>query len=480
MRSKNTSDFVDDFEDFGDFDVCIIGGGPGGLAALSAVIEPYSMDHLSGDQQKRAETAFEKQKRRCPKVCVIDPEPWMNTWHNRFKALDIKWLRSPAGAHPDIFDMHSLLAFAHQRNRQHDLLDSGAVTPELQSLQEVGRGLWKLPSNDLFESFCSHLISCLPHRFVRGKAASIEGDDGDFTVKLTDGRELTAKAVVLALGVPGPPVVPTALSAVPRALMFHSDELCWRQKEVHQKRILVLGGGLSAVQVAQLALKKGSKVVLASRRPLTTRHFDIGEAWFDWRRAHFHHFEFFNKPVEERLKHIKATRGGGSVPPMYMAELCEAESHKRLAFKCGEVQLASVSEDSVEVTIDGEKHQFDLIINACGHRPDCKEIPLLGELLKTAPVEVVGGFPTLTTDLQWGDFSQLFVIGALASLQVGPDAANLMGLRRAAQIVANALDLRAWLRDTKSVLGNIRGNRYAALEDSDREESDLESGSERE
>jgi len=453
-----------------DFDVCIVGGGPGGLAALSAVIEPYSMDHLSESQRQRAEYAAEKQKRRNPKVCVIDPEPWLNTWHKRFKALDIKRLRSPAGAHPDIFDMHSLLAFAHQRNREHDLLDSGAVNPELQSLDatQVGRGLWKLPSNDLFEHFCSHLASCLPHSFVRGKAASIEGEDGDFRVILSDGRELTAKAVVLALGVPGPAVVPAALSAVPNTLMFHSDDLSWRGEDLRKKRVLVLGGGLTAVQVAQLALKKGCKVVLASRRPLTTRHFDIGEAWFDWRKAHLHHFEFFQKPLEERLKHIKATRGGGSVPPMYMKELCE---NKRLTFKCGEVQVVSVHEDSVDVLIDGEAHHFDLIVNACGHRPDCKQLPLIGELLKTRPVEVVGGFPTLSPDLQWGDFKQLFIIGALASLQVGPDAGNLMGLRRAVQIVANALDLRAWLRDTKSVLQNIRGNRYDALGDSDSADS---------
>eukprot|EP00438_Fugacium_kawagutii_P006816 Skav227014 [mRNA] locus=scaffold456:55310:56680:+ [translate_table: standard] len=449
------------------FDVCIVGGGPGGLAALSAVIEPYSVDHLSESQRQRAENAAEKQKRRCPKVCVIDPEPWLNSWHRKFKALDIKWLRSPAGAHPDIFDMHSLLAFAHQRDRVHDLLDSGAVNPELQGLAEVGRGLWNLPSNDLFESFCSHLIRCLPHTFLRGKAASIEGEDGDFTVTLADGRELTAKAVVLALGVPGPPIVPAVLSSVPSTLMFHSDELIWRGKELTQKRILVLGGGLTAVQVAQLALKKGCKVVLASRRPITTRHFDIGEAWFDWRKAHLHHFEFFQKPMEERLKHIKATRGGGSVPPMYMKDLCAAQSKRKVMFKSGDMQVVSVLKDSVEIMLDGEVHHFDFIVNATGHRPDCRQLRLIGELLKTAPVDVVGGFPTLSADLQWGNFKQLFIMGALASLQVGPDAGNLMGLRRAAQIVANALDLRAWLRDTKSVIGNIRGNRYDALGDSD-------------
>lgn len=481
---SDTSDTGDTRSDIvASYDVCIVGGGPGGLAALSALIEPYSVDHLSEGQRLRAECAAQRHRQRCPKICVIDPNNWLDSWHQRFKALGIKWLRSPAGAHPDIFDKNSLLAFAHQKDRHHELLESGAVNPELASLPEVGSGLWNLPSNALFEDFCSDLASCLPHTFLHGKVASISGHDGDFTVKVLDSsldvkdvkdglvgdekkpsyrcRELTAKAVVLALGVPGPAAVPAALSAVPEKLMFHSDfQLGSRLKEVNHKKVLVLGGGLTAVQVAQLALKKNCKVVLVSRRPLTTRHFDINEKWFDRRKANVYHYEFFQKPVEERLKHIRATRGGGSVPPMYMKEIC---ADSRLTFKVGEVELISVQTDSVDVAVDGKVQRFDLIVNACGHRPDCKELPLIKELLQTAPVDVVGGFPTLSQDLQWGDFKHFFVIGALASLQVGPDAGNLMGLRRAAQIVANAMDVRAWLRDTKSVLGNIRGNRYDAL-----------------
>jgi hypothetical protein len=90
----------------------------------------------------------------------------------------------------------------------------------------------------------------------------------------------------------------------------------------------------------------------------------------------------------------------------------------------------------------------------------------------------------VSEDLRWGELRKLFVVGALASLQVGPDAGNLMGLRRAAHTVAKALDLQAWLRDSTSsgkqkgpgcnaLKRNIRGNRFAAFQsDSD---SDAES-----
>mmetsp|Transcript_137199 Transcript_137199/g.293107 ORF Transcript_137199/g.293107 Transcript_137199/m.293107 type:complete len:491 (+) Transcript_137199:77-1549(+) len=452
------------------FDVCIVGGGPGGLAALSAVLEPYSADQLSDGQTARAGHAYGRAKCAPPKVCIVDPAPWLDTWHKRFKALDIKWLRSPAGAHPDTFDKNTLLAFAENHDRKHEFLESGVVSKELASLPEASSGLWNLPSNELFEDFCSDLASRLSHTYVRGKAASIGGADGCFSISLTDGRELTAKAVILALGVPGPQAAPPQLADLPGSLMVHSDaELGSRLEILNTKRnILVIGGGLTAVQVAQLGVKKRCKVVLASRRPLTTRHFDVDATWFDRRRANCNRFEFFNKPIEERLKHIKAARGGGSVPPMYMEAIREAEAFGSLVIKCGEVQLSAVHTDSVDVTIDGQVQRFDLIVNACGHRPDCQKLPLISELLKASPVDITGGFPTLSDDLQWGDFKRLFVIGALASLQVGPDAGNLMGLTRAAQIVAHAMDLKAWMRDTKAILTNVRGNRYQALEtDSD-------------
>jgi hypothetical protein len=411
------------------------------------------------------------------RVCVVDPAPWLNTWQQRFKALGIKWLRSPAGAHPDTFDNESLHAFALQQDRKHELLESGVheTSPELRSLPEAFSGLWDLPSNKLFEDFCRALAARLPHTFVHGKAASVEGVDGDFTVILADGRELKAKAVILALGVPGPAAVPHALADVPDSLMLHSDSgLGSRLKQLKTKKnILVVGGGLTAVQVAQLGLRNGCNVVLASRRPLTTRHFDVDATWFDRRCANRRRFEFFQKPIDERLQHVKAARGGGSVPPMYMEAVREAEAEGSLVLKCGEVQVTAVLDNSIDVMVDGTVQRFDLIVNACGHRPDCLQLPLISDLLKASSVAIVGGFPILSQDLQWGDFKQLFVIGALASLQVGPDAGNLMGLRRAAHIVADAMDLSGWQKNTKSILKNIRGNRYTALaSDSDTDDAE--------
>lgn len=474
------------------FDVCIVGAGPGGLAVLSACLEPYSLDLLGDKQQGRAAHALGLQQKNCagrirtPRVCVVDPEPWLSTWRQRFRNVGIEWLRSPTIAHCDTFDASAMLAFAGKNNRTNELMNSGCVDKKLMHLAEASDGSWHLPSNQLFLDFCDDLVSRSPHEFVKGRANSIQSANEEFIVGLDDGRELRSATVVLALGVPGPPVIPASIAHLPSHLMFHSDDRSGKRlRELGKggaKRILVLGGGLTAVQVALLGVKKKCEVILCSRRPITSRHFDIDKGWFDRREAARHRFEFLSLPMEERLAMIKQTRGGGSVPPLYMDQLRCAEAGGHLRVKVSEVEVSEVLDNAVDVKVDGSIERFDVVVSACGHRPDCTQLPLIQSLLKDSPTQITGGLPHLSQDLQWGSHERLFAIGALASLQVGPDAGNIMGIRRAAQLMTSAMGFRDWLHEhgtedspnnQTSLKQNIRGNPFTLLQE-DNEESETE------
>jgi len=277
------------------------------------------------------------------------------------------------------------------------------VNSNVVSSEEANAGLWNLPSSQLFDDFCGDLVSRLPHEFCYSSATSLEGCDGNFRISLENGRKVMADTVVLGVGVPGSIVIPSILASLPSTVTFHTDsKLGSRLSELNGHSVLVIGGGLTAVQAAQLAIKRNCKVVLCSRRPLTTRHFDVHANWFDFRTAQGRQFEFYDKPLEERLKHIKETWGGGSVPPLYMEDVHAKVAEGKLEVICGDAKIKSVSDGIVEVVIDGRVYAFHKIVNACGHAPDCQRLPLIQDMLRQWPVDIVGGLATLSQDLQWG------------------------------------------------------------------------------
>lgn len=72
-------------------DVCIIGGGPAGLAALSAIHEPYTLDSMNSTQVNNANRFMERSSKKGAlgpsekKICVVDPhEGWLAGWSENF------------------------------------------------------------------------------------------------------------------------------------------------------------------------------------------------------------------------------------------------------------------------------------------------------------------------------------------------------------------------------------------------------------
>jgi L-lysine 6-monooxygenase (NADPH-requiring) len=448
-----------------DFDVCIIGGGPAGLAALSAIQEAYSLDGLTAGQVHRAALHLPACTGRS--VAVVDSNPqWMQGWSHSLAALDVQFLRSPTMAHPDLFDRNALLAFAQVHGRQDELIESGCG--DLQSLQSLGEshfGLWKLPSVALFEDFCRELTGRLPHHYICGTVNDISNEEGGgplLEVHLADGSKIRAASVVVAMGSVGKPIIPQSLAAAPNLVP-------WRElgrdasplKTSSCKKVLVVGGGLTAVQVAQRVVKdrEDVHVTICSRRPLVERHFDLSIDWFDGRTANKCMSDFYHQPKADRLALLKGSRGGGSVPGLYMKELVQLERANRVARIVGNARHVGIGDSHTTTIIefdDGSNEHFDAIILACGVQPDCQSHPLCKKLLDRWPIEVVGGFPCVSEDLEWT--KNIFVIGGLGSLNIGPDAANLMGMRRGAQLIANALECRCWLRQS-----NVLKNPFEAL-----------------
>lgn len=452
------------------YDVVIVGAGPAALTCLSGIQETYSLDELSGLQLERAYGARRQQQ----KVAVIDPHnEWMYEWKQNFKALDIKYLRSPAIAHPDMFDTNALLAKAHALSTDNEkvpsdmLIESGCA--EIRELLPLGQsqiGLWRLPSTELFLKFCKDLADRLPHEYICDKVTSIHHKDSIFLVKVAGQKQdLLSKSVILATGVVGKPLIPDGLKQAPNLVPWKDLDsiLIPNEGRAPRKSILVVGGGLTAVQVAQKCFRQNHETTLCSRRHLVERHFDLPNMWFDRRFTNKCMSDFYHQPLDDRFKLLKEERGGGSVPPIYMKELramkglnCLVTQHLQYKGKTTEGRYL------VEL-MDGKCKEFDHIVIACGLQAQCDQHGLYSQILKDIP-DVRGtlqGYPDLTEDLEWMD--KLYVVGGMGGLNTGPDAANLMGMRRAAKVVVQSLGLRQWLR--QDACANVYRNPFEAFAD---------------
>ncbi|KAJ8604301.1 hypothetical protein CTAYLR_002533 [Chrysophaeum taylorii] len=415
------------------FDVAIIGAGPAGLAVLSALNGKLS-------------------------VCVIDAHSWLTEWRGRFAALDIKFLRSESSANPDVF--HSGVSEFAMR--------TGRRLPEFKwrtgrTLPETG-----LPESRLFEEFCDYLSSSLAHEFVVGTVTSVERATGGYDLTLDTKKVVRARHVVFALGAPGPPNVPEPWKLGPRVV--HSSD--WRRLGLDcvssRDAVLVIGGGLSAAQAALKAARKGAKVALCSRRPLATRRFDLPENWPKRGRARL--FEFYGTPLAQRAAWVDRERGGGTVPPSYLRELAGV---RRV------VDVVSEVDATLRVTFHGATEPFDAtrVVLATGTTRNCARIPLVRDLVRAFDLPVLDGLPLVDETLRWGH-ERFTVVGALATLQVGPDAANLTGARRAAEICADDLGVYDIVDEPPRRLPHSN-NKFDVLlgDDDDDDDDDSEEGS---
>jgi hypothetical protein len=100
------------------------------------------------------------------------------------------------------------------------------------------------------------------------KAVSeVRSNTNGFTLRLDDGETLTARAVVMATGISNFGYVPEQLASLPVELCSHSSAH-HDLSGYRNKRVVVIGGGASATDLAALLHGAGASVSLVTRQPL--------------------------------------------------------------------------------------------------------------------------------------------------------------------------------------------------------------------
>ena len=417
----------------------------------------------------------------------MDPgQNFLEEWNKRFEALGIAHLRSPAVAHPKAYEPQALVNFAESQGRTNELLNVPFVTQRLstEGLTAQDPRLYGLPTTALFRDFCSSLEEKLPHQWLTARAVQVLKDEntGKFRARYTSGDGdgwVIADAVVLATGPAGERNIPEPFRPfADSGCVTHTAEFLsngkaiasmaprsWRGSGSGGARLLVIGGGLTAAQAALAAVAAGSRVVLRSRRPLTTRAYDLSKEWLDQRHATRLRSEFLTTPVEGRLKMVREAVQGGSVPESYMKELHRlASTSDRLELETSEgIDRSVVFIREGKVHVDDEV--FDHIILATGSSSAPGLTPLYKQVEAEFGLRTVDNYPLLDDGLSWmPNGEDLFVVGANAVLELGPGALNLMGAMRGGRIVAEGLrDLMWSTTHRKAASAAVTANQFSLL-----------------
>lgn len=276
----------------------------------------------------------------------------------------------------------------------------------------------------------------------------IERTGTGFRMTLDDGDLLDAQNVVIATGIGSFAQVPAAFASLPRELASHaSDRINRDLGRFTGRRVLVVGGGQTALESAALLRESGAEVEVLVRQPrirylkdhgllqwlqdLPIHPFGapgkIGPIGLNWLIEHPRLFTLLPRWLQDRMTR-RAIRPAGSG--------WLKKRNEGIAITLGShVASTSASADRVHVTLnDGTRREVDHVLLGTGYKIDIARYPFLSHHLLPG-VKTVNGYPVLNAGFE-STVPGLYFVGTTAAHSFGPLCRFVAGTPFAAATLA--------------------------------------------
>jgi thioredoxin reductase len=282
--------------------------------------------------------------------------------------------------------------------------------------------------------------------------ASLTQSAQDFELTTSQGETLRAHRVVVAAGIVKFAYLPPVLAAIAGPSVSHSSQHS-NLSEFKGRKVVVLGAGASAVDIAALLLQVGAEVELIARRrtiqfhdapqeprPLLQRlkapRSGLGIGWRS-RMCTDIPLVFHSLPEALRVKAVQ--RHLGPAPCWFVRDAVAGRLPMRLGTTLAGAQIHAgrVRLVLTQPGQDDSQVEADHVIAATGYRADVSRLAFINQTLQ-ARINRVAGAPALNRHFE-SSVSGLYFVGAAAANSFGPLLRFAFGAKFAAKRVAARL-----------------------------------------
>lgn len=295
---------------------------------------------------------------------------------------------------------------------------------------------------------------------------SVDGAEGRYQLRLADGDRITAHRVVVAAGIGEFASRPDYAAGLPAELASHTGE----HDDLGQfagARILVVGGGQSALESAALLRENGAHPEVAVRADhlnwlhggkyhrklgrfskLVYAPTDVGPMGLSRLVAEPDLFRRLPRGLQDPLAY-RAIRPAGA---LWLADRLRDVP----VTLSRSVLSAAPAAGGLHVTYaDGSSGSFDHLLLGTGYKVDIAKYPFLSPALR-ARVRQAGGYPVLRSGME-SSAPGLFFVGAPAAWSFGPIMRFVAGGWFGGQSVARAVAARTHPQHAGASLAAVSG-----------------------